>query len=148
MMKIVLASDHAGVMLKELIVKHLKENKSLVVEDLGPFNNDRVDYPDYAFKASKVVSEEKADFGIIVCGSGIGVSIVANKVKGIRAALCTTVQLAKLSRQHNDANVLCLGERILKEKNALMIVDTFLKTDFEAGRHQARVEKIHSNTGW
>ena len=146
-MKIVLASDHAGVNLKAKIVSHLNELNQHKIIDLGPNNDSRVDYPDYAYKAAKFVSDGDAEFGIIICGSGIGVSIVANKVKGIRAALCTTVQLAKLSREHNDANILCMGERILKEKNAIMMVDTFLSTKFEEGRHQLRVDKIHSNTG-
>ena len=146
-MKIVLASDHAGVVLKAKIIEYLEQNFDVEIDDIGPYNDDRVDYPDYAYNAAKKVSDNEADRGILVCGSGIGVSIVANKVKGARAALCTTVQLAKLSRQHNNANILCLGERILKPKNALMMVEAFLNTEFEAGRHEMRVDKIHANTG-
>ena len=146
-MKIVLASDHAGVDLKAKIIEYLEQNFDVEIDDIGPYNDDRVDYPDYAYNAAKKVSDNEADRGILVCGSGIGVSIVANKVKGARAALCTTVQLAKLSRQHNNANILCLGERILKPKNALMMVESFLNTEFEAGRHEMRVDKIHANTG-
>lgn len=144
---IYIASDHAGVLLKKAIITQLKKNDLIQLIDLGPSNDDRVDYPDFAVKVAEKVSKDSTVRGILVCGSGIGVSIVANKFKNVRAALCTTVQLAKLSRQHNNSNILCLGERILKEKNALMMVDTWLKTDFEAGRHQDRIEKIHNLTG-
>jgi ribose 5-phosphate isomerase B len=145
--KIYIASDHAGILLKSAIVQHLQNSADVEIIDLGPQSDDRVDYPDFAALVAKEVSTNQECRGILVCGSGIGVSIVANKFAGVRAALCTSVQLAKLSRQHNDANILCLGERILKEKNALMMVDTWLKTEFEAGRHADRVQKIHSTTG-
>lgn len=145
---IYIASDHAGVVLKAAIVDHLVKNESVNLVDLGPSSDDRVDYPDFAAKVAEKVSQSPNDVrGILVCGSGVGVSIVANKYANVRAALCTTVQLAKLSRQHNNANVICLGERILKEKNALMMVDTWLTTAFEEGRHADRVKKIHAITG-
>lgn len=145
--KIYIASDHAGLILKSAIVSHLSNSSHVEIIDLGPKTDARVDYPDFAALVAKEVSSNTRCRGILICGSGIGVSIVANKFVGVRAALCTTVQLAKLSRQHNDANILCLGERILKEKNALMMVDIWLKTEFEAGRHADRVKKIHSTTG-
>ena len=145
MKKIVIGSDHGGVILKAKIIK-LLESLNYDVTDKGTFDDNSVDYPDYAKLVSESVSNGNFEKGILVCGSGIGVSIVANKFKNVRAALCTSVQLAKLSRQHNNANILCLGERVLKEKNALMIVETWLKTAFEAGRHERRVNKIHEIT--
>ena len=146
MNQIVIGSDHGGVNLKNKIVEQLKE-KGYDVVDKGCFSDESVDYPDYAIQVAEAVGTGEIPKGILVCGSGIGVSIVANKVKGVRAALCTDVRLAKLSRQHNNSNILCLGERILKEKNALMMVDTWLSTEFEGDRHNRRVEKIHSLTG-
>jgi ribose 5-phosphate isomerase B len=143
MSKIIIGSDHGGFLLKSKIVELLTAN-GLEVNDVGTFDDKSVDYPDYAAKVASAVSKGEYPRGILICGSGIGVSIVANKFKGVRAALCTTVQLAKLSREHNDSNILCLGERVLKEKNALMMVNKWLSTPFEGGRHQTRVNKIHS----
>lgn len=140
-MKIVLASDHAGYELKNVLVEYLKA-KAYEVEDAGPNSSDRCDYPDYAYKASKLVSDGICDVGILVCGSGIGMSIVANKVSKIRAALCADTTYAKLSREHNNANVLCLGARLLDEKTAKDIVDVWLATEFEGDRHQKRIDKI------
>ena len=145
-MIIAIASDHAGYLLKTKIKAHL-EAKAISVEDFGTFKDEPVDYPDYGILAARFVAQNKADFGILVCGSGIGMSIVANKVKGIRAALCTSEEMAELSRQHNDANVLTLGGRLTEHQYALRIVDTWLKTPFEGGRHFRRINKIHQLSG-
>ncbi len=140
-MKIAIASDHAGFDLKSLIIKELK--KEYQVDDLGCDDSQTsVDYPDFASKVAKKIANKNADFGILVCGSGIGISIAANRFSEVRAALCHNQKTAKLSRQHNDANVLCLGARIVKEASALKMVKTFLKTKFEGGRHIKRVEKL------
>jgi ribose 5-phosphate isomerase B len=145
MKKIIIASDHAGFYLKEKIIE-LLNSLQYIVEDAGPYNTESVDYPDFAKKVAEKISVGSFEIGILICGSGIGVSIVANKFKNVRAALCTNVQLAKLSRQHNNAYILCLGERFVKEKNAFMMVKAFLKTEFEGGRHERRVKKIHELT--
>ena len=139
--KICIASDHAGYNLKEIIKDHLI-NKHISIFDLGPYENKSVDYPDFAHKLCKQVSKNKNNIGILVCGSGVGMSIAANKNKGIRAALCYSVENAKLSRLHNDANVITLGERLIKKNIALKCVKTFLKTNFEGGRHIKRIKKI------
>jgi len=140
-MKIILASDHGGFELKEIIKDYL--SKSYDIEDLGTYNSDSVDYPDYGIKAGEAVANGIANFAIIFCGTGIGISIAANKVPGIRAALCHNVEYAKLSRQHNDANVLALGGRFLNPQTAKNIVDAWLNTDFEGERHQKRINKIN-----
>jgi ribose 5-phosphate isomerase B len=140
-MKIALASDHAGFKYKQLIKNYL-EKKGFVVIDHGTFSSESVDYPDFIKLAAKDVSEHAADFGIGVCGSGVGVSIVANKFKGVRAALVVDEKMAELSRKHNDANFLALGERLLDEKNIYVILDSWLNTEFEGGRHERRVKKI------
>lgn len=145
-MALYIASDHAGFQLKSAVIAHLKSH-NIDITDLGPDSDARTDYPDHAADVAKKVSNDPNARGILICGSGVGMSITANKFSGVRAALCTSVQLAKLCRQHNNANILCMGERILKEKNALMMVDTFLSTEFEGGRHAGRVEKIHSVSG-
>ncbi len=145
-MTIAIASDHAGYELKSKIKSYL-EQKSLPVDDFGTFKSDSVDYPDYGILASRAVAQGKADRGILICGSGIGMSIVANKVKGVRAALCMTEAMAEMSRRHNDANVLVLGGRIINHEIALKIIDVWLKTPFDGGRHIARVSKIHRLTG-
>ena len=139
--KICIASDHAGYDLKEKI-KDFLINKDIPVIDLGPFTDDSVDYPDYAKKAAKRVLLKKSDAGILVCGSGTGMAIAANKFKGIRAAQCYSKLSTILSRQHNDANIICLGSRILKNKEAFNFVNFFLFTKFVAGRHKKRVNKI------
>ena len=146
MKKIVIGSDHGGFVLKAKLIEHLSQ-KGFEVVDKGCYSEDSVDYPDVANDVAKSVGTNEFEKGILVCGSGIGVSIVANKIAGVRAALCTDVRMAKLSRQHNNANIICLGERLLKEKNALMMVDTWLETEFEGDRHNRRVDKIHSLTG-
>ena len=141
MKKIFLASDHAGYKLKELIKNYLLKKK-INFTDLGPFNDSKSDYPDYAHKVSKKVSTEKRNLGILVCGTGIGMNMAANKHKKIRAALCFNIKSAKLSRLHNDANIITLGSRLLKNKNALNCVNVFLNTKFEGGRHTKRIKKI------
>jgi ribose 5-phosphate isomerase B len=139
--KICVASDHAGYVMKEKI-KDFLINKDVPVIDLGPFSSDSVDYPDYAKKVAKRVLLNKSDGGILVCGSGTGMSISANKFKGIRAAQCYSKTSTILSRQHNNANIICLGSRILKNKEAFSFINFFLSTKFEAGRHQKRINKI------
>jgi len=140
-MKIAIGSDHGGFILKEDIKAYLKKRK-ISFRDFGAFSEESVDYPDIGKKVAKAVASKKFKFGILVCGTGLGMSMVANKVKGIRAALCHNVYTAQMSRAHNDANVLSLGGRVLKRALALKIVDTFLKTPFEGGRHLRRIRKI------
>jgi ribose 5-phosphate isomerase B len=139
--KIFLSSDHAGFKLKEFIKIHL-DKKKISYTDLGPFNSDRVDYPDYAHKVAKKVKTDKKHIGILVCGSGMGMNIAANRHKNIRAAQCFNLKSTKLSRLHNDANIITLGSRLLSKKNALNCVSVFLNTKFEGGRHAKRIKKI------
>jgi ribose 5-phosphate isomerase B len=139
--KIFISSDHAGFKLKEEIKTHLSKKK-LSFQDLGPFNDDRVDYPDYAHKVAKKVKSNKSNVGILVCGSGMGMNIAANRHKNIRAAQCFNLKSTKLSRLHNDANIITLGSRLLTKKLAINCVNTFLNTKFEGGRHSKRIKKI------
>ena len=139
--KICIASDHAGYDLKENIKNFLIKN-NLSIIDLGPHTNSSVDYPDFAKKVAKRVTSKKSDVGILVCGSGTGMAITANKSKGIRAAQCYNKINTILSRQHNNANVICLGSRLIKKNDAFKYVATFLNTDFEGGRHKRRIKKI------
>jgi len=139
--KIVLGADHGGYQLKETIKTWLKEH-GYQAEDKGAFNADSCDYPDYAQICAKAVAAGHADRGILFCGTGIGISIAANKVKGIRAALCGDTFSARMSRLHNDANILALGERVTGPGLAADIVKAWLETPYEGGRHQARVDKI------
>ena len=141
MKKIFLSSDHAGFKLKEFIKIHL-DKKKISYTDLGPFNSDRVDYPDYAHKVAKKVKTDKKHIGILVCGSGMGMNIAANRHKNIRAAQCFNLKSTKLSRLHNDANIIALGSRLLTKKNALNCVSVFLNTKFEGGRHAKKIKKI------
>ena len=141
MKKIFLSSDHAGYKLKEIIKIYL-DKIMIKYTDLGPFSNDRVDYPDYAHKVAKKVKTNKNHVGILVCGSGTGMNIAANKHKNVRAAQCFNVKSTKLSRLHNDANIITLGSRLLSKKNALKFIDVFLNTKFEGGRHTKRIRKI------
>ena len=141
MKKIFLSSDHAGYKLKELIKLHLDEKK-INYTDLGPYNSDRVDYPDYAHKVARKVKANNNHTGILVCGSGMGMNIAANRHKNIRAAQCFNLKSTKLSRLHNDANIITLGSRLLTKKNALNCVSVFLNTKFEGGRHTKRIKKI------
>lgn len=140
-MKIALGSDHAGLKLKNLIIDHLNQN-NIEVEDFGTYSSASVDYPDYASKVATAVKNNEADFGILVCYTGIGMSIAANKVPGIRASLVFNTESATLTREHNNANVLCLSEKDISEHNALAIVDCFLKAEFLGERHLRRVNKI------
>ena len=142
-MKYYIASDHAGIDIKEFI-KNLLKDKNIEVEDLGPNSKDRVDYPDFAQKVCIKVKEEKDSFGILICGSGIGMSMAANKFEGIRAALCHNEYSAKMAREHNDANVICLGERVSGEGMIEEILNSWLNASFEGGRHTNRVEKINA----
>ena len=139
--KVFLASDHAGFKLKEVIKKFLIKKRKKVF-DLGTKNSNSVDYPDYAHLLAKKFKKNKNQFGILICGSGTGMSMAANKHKNIRAALCYNIKSAKLSRLHNNANVITLGSRFIKKNLALKCVSTFLKTDFDRGRHLRRVKKI------
>ena len=139
--KIFLSSDHAGFELKEKVKVFLKDN-SFKYEDLGCSSSEPVDYPDFAKILSKKIKIKDNSKGILFCGTGIGISMAANRFPHIRAALCTSVEMASKSRKHNNANVLALGGRILEDKLALKIVKEFLQTDFEAGRHSLRVNKI------
>ena len=139
--KIFISSDHAGFKLKELIKLYL-EKKKIKYTDLGPINDDRVDYPDYAHKVAKKVKINNKDVGILVCGSGMGMNITANKHKNIRAAQCFNLKSTKLSRLHNDANIITLGSRLLTKKNALNCINVFLNTRFEGGRHLNSIKKI------
>ena len=139
--KICISSDHAGYETKEFIKDLLIKSKISTV-DLGPFLNKSVDYPDYAKKVSNRVSKRKSEIGILVCGSGTGMAISANKTKGIRAAVGYNIKSTQLSRQHNNANILCLGARLTKKKDIKQIISVFLKTKFEGGRHKRRIKKI------
>jgi ribose 5-phosphate isomerase B len=140
-MRIALGADHAGFSLKEEIKTALAE-LGLVVDDLGTTSSDAVDYPDFAERVARGVAEGRFDRGILVCGTGIGMGIAANKIPGIRAATVTDVEMARLSREHNNANVLAVGARILDRRRALEIVRAFLETPFVGDRHQRRVDKI------
>jgi ribose 5-phosphate isomerase B len=144
---IAIGSDHAGFEYKERLKKLLEEMEK-PYQDFGTLSPDSVDYPDFAHTVSKTVASGKCQFGILICGTGIGMSIVANKHSGIRAAVCESTASAKLSREHNDANILCLGARITTWETATEIVKTFLTTPFSGGeRHMNRIQKIHSLTG-
>jgi len=137
--KIVISSDHAGFALKEYLRAIFEEQKFI---DLGCYSEDRVDYPDYGFAAAAKVASGEADLGIIICGSGIGISIAANRNPKVRCALCHTPETAILARQHNDANMLAIGARIVEKPIALEIIQAFLTTEFEGGRHEMRVAKL------
>ncbi len=139
--RIVIGSDHAGFSLKAAVVAHLHQ-RGLDVTDVGPQTADRMDYPDTAHQVAAAVADDKTATGILVCGSGVGMAIAANRHPHVRAANCTFESQATLTRQHNDANVLCLGERVVGHQLALSIVDAFLAATFEGGRHAGRVSKI------
>lgn len=142
---IAIGSDHAGYEYKEKIIKLLNE-LGLPFKDFGTHSAESTDYPDYAHAVSQEISSGKAERGILVCGTGIGMSIVANKHPSVRAAVCESAAAARLSRQHNDANILALGARITTWETAEQIIKTFFTTEFEGGRHQLRIEKIHTLT--
>ena len=140
MKKILIASDHAGFKLKKQLIPLLE--KKFKLNDLGPVNDNSVDYPDLALKLSKRISKSKNLFGILICGSGMGVAIAANKVKNVRAALCYSTKNTKLSRLHNNANIITLGSRLTSKKKAIQLINLFLSTKFEGGRHLRRIKKI------
>ncbi|HVP41865.1 MAG TPA: ribose 5-phosphate isomerase B [Terriglobales bacterium] len=140
-MRIAIGADHAGFELKEKIKQRLAQ-QGIEVRDQGTVSIESVDYPDFARKVGEEVAAKQVDFGVLVCGSGIGMAIAANKVPGVRAANVTTEYEAQVSREHNDANVLAVGARILKDDEAFAIVDKWLHTPFAGGRHQRRVDKI------
>ncbi len=140
-LKIAVGSDHAGYNLKLELLSHLKE-LGHEAEDMGTTSGGSVDYPDYAFKVCEAVTAGKADFGLLVCGTGLGMAITANKVPGIRAVTCSDTFSARCSREHNDANVLCVGERVIGVGVAKDVVSAFLAASFQGGRHQKRVDKI------
>ena len=139
--RIIAGSDHAGLALRAEAVR-VAQQRGFDVEDLGPFSGESVDYPDYARRVVEAVASGAARFGLLVCGTGIGMSIAANKVKGVRAAHATTEYEARMARAHNDANVLCIGERVVGLGLGAAVVAAFLEAPFEAGRHARRVEKI------
>ena len=139
--KVIFGSDHAGLGLRAEAIRVARE-KGFEVDDLGPFSGESVDYPDYARKVAEAVASGRVRFGVLVCGTGIGMSISANKVHGVRAAVCTSEYQARMARAHNDANVLCLGERVIGAGQAAAVVAAFLSTPFEGGRHQRRIDKI------
>lgn len=140
-MIIALGADHKGFQYKEKIKRFLQE-KGYEVKDFGTSSEDSVDYPDFGFRVAKIVSEGEVDRGILFCWTGIGMCITANKIKGIRASLCLNEEMAKLTREHNDSNVLCLSAKFISEDKLLQIVEVWLNTPFEGGRHQRRIDKI------
>lgn len=140
-MIIAVASDHGGFELKNRVREHLKE-RGIKVVDLGTDSEESVDYPVYGKACAEAVASGKADLGVVCCGTGIGISIAANKVKGIRCGLCTSVEMAELTKKHNNANVIALGGRTTDPDLAIQIVDRWLDTDFEGGRHQRRVDML------
>ena len=140
MKKIFIASDHAGFKLKNSVL--IKFSKKYKIKDLGPFSNNSVDYPDFAKKLSKRVALNKGSYGILVCGSGMGMAITANKTKNIRAALCYSAKNTKLSRLHNNANIITLGSRFVNKNKAINLIKIFLVTKFEGGRHLKRIRKM------
>ncbi len=139
--KICISSDHAGYNLKEYIKSYFIK-KEIPLIDLGPYKNSSVDYPDYAKKIARRVASKRSDIGILVCGSGTGMAISANKTRGIRAAVCYNAKSTRLSREHNNANIIALGSRLIKKDEAMKLIKVFLKTKFEGGRHLRRVKKI------
>ena len=141
MKKIAVASDHGGYLLKEKVKKHLMD-RGFEIIDLGTDSEESVDYPVYGKACGEAVTSGKADLGVVVCGTGIGISIAANKVKGVRCGLCTSVEMAHLTKQHNNANILALGGRTTEPELALKILDEWLDTEFEGGRHATRVGMI------
>ena len=143
-MKCVIASDHAGVDLKQFVKTYL-ESKGVDVEDLGPADKSRVDYPDFARKVAARIVEDASLFGVLICGTGIGISMSANRFKGVRAALCHDAYTASMAKAHNDANVLCMGARVIGEGTCESILDAWLATGFEGGRHSGRVQKIEQH---
>ncbi len=143
-MKIAVASDHRGVHVKQKILRQLAD-MGIEAIDLGPANTDRVDYPDYAAKVANAITDHQVDRGILVCGTGIGMSIAANRYHGVRAALCHDDMTAEMSRRHNDSNVLCLSADLLGEQLITRMTEVWVKTQFEGGRHQVRLDRLEQN---
>ncbi len=139
---IAVGSDHGGFELKNHILKHLEEN-GLEYEDFGCYDENSVDYPDIAERVCRAINNKECENGILICGTGIGICIAANKINGIRAAHCHDVYSAEMTKRHNNANVICLGGRVIGRELAFKIIDTWLNAEFEGGRHAARIEKIH-----
>ena len=140
---IALGADHGGVLLKEAIKKYL-DSENIVYQDFGTFDEESIDYAPIAVKVARTIMSGKAEKGILCCGTGIGMSMAANKVKGIRAAVCTNEFCAEMTRRHNNANILCLGGRVIDEEKAVTLAKIFLETPFEGGRHQRRIDEIAS----
>ena len=141
MIDILIASDHAGFRLKKILIEEFQGK--LKFDDLGPFSENSVDYPDYAKKLSKKININVDQMGVLICGSGIGMSMVANRFKNVRAALCMNKKMSKLARQHNNANILVLGSRLISQQEAIKCLLVFVKTNYEGGRHQARLDKLN-----
>lgn len=140
-MKLAIGCDHGGFELKEAVRAYLEE-RQIPYEDFGAYSTDSVDYAPIAAKAARYVASGQADYGVLICSTGIGISIAANKVKGIRAALCTNEFCAEMTRRHNNANILCMGGKVVDSATARKLVDIFLNTPFEGGRHQRRIDQI------
>lgn len=140
-MKLAIGCDHGGFQLKEVIKQHL-EGKNIEVEDFGTYSKDSVNFPSYAVKVGQAVASGNSDLGILCCGTGIGMSIAANKINGVRAAVVSDTFSAQATREHNNSNILCLGERVIGEGLALLIVDTWLNASFQGGRHQERIDQV------
>ncbi len=138
---IAIGCDHGGINIKNAVINYMKEN-GIAYTDYGCYTTDSVDYPVYAYQVAKAVADSEAELGIICCGTGIGVSMAANKVKGIRAAVCSDEFCAEMTRRHNNANIMCMGGRVIDEEKAVKLADIFLNTPFEGGRHENRVDMI------
>ena len=138
---IAIGCDHGGINIKNAVIEYMKEN-GIAYKDFGCYTTESVDYPVYAYQVAKTVADGEAELGIICCGTGIGVSMAANKVKGIRAAVCTDEFCAEMTRRHNNANVMCMGGRVIDEEKAVKLASIFLNTPFEGGRHEKRVNMI------
>ena len=138
---IAVGCDHGGLNLKNAIVKYLEDN-NIEYKDFGTYTDESVDYPVYGYKVAKEIAEGRAEKGILCCGTGIGISMAANKVKGIRAAVCTNEFMAEFTRRHNNSQIICMGGRVIDEKTAVRLTDIFLHTEFEGGRHQNRINMI------
>ncbi len=142
-MKILIGNDHAGYTLKLSIIKNLEDKYEFF--DKGSYSDESVDYPDYASIIAKEIQSEKGDLGIIICGTGNGVCMTANKFKGIRAVICWNEEIAKLAKQHNNANIICIPSRFIKVEEAMKIIESFILEKFEGGRHERRIKKINEN---
>lgn len=138
-----IGSDHGGFELKNHVINHLKQ-RGIEYKDYGCYDENSVDYPDIAKSVGEAVVSGECENGILICGTGIGISIAANKIKGVRAALCSDVYSAKMTKEHNNANIICMGGRVIGRELAFMIVDAWLDAEFQGGRHQARIDKIHN----